>query len=129
MTLIQLFGLYRSDDMDELDEILLEQLHTARYLAKKMRKARRVMGPDLILLSLQQINEKKIQFFESMINDKALLQKKHKRKKRTPKEPDILARSTSYEWYRNFMIATNIGYKMMVDSVQAYMSYFRKEKE
>ena len=114
--------------MNELDEILLEQLHIVRYLAKKMRKARRVMGPDPTLLTLQQMNEKKIQFFESMINDKTLLQKKHKRKKKTPKDPDILARSTSYEWYRNFMIATNIGYKMMVESFQAYMSYFRKDK-
>lgn len=114
--------------MNELDEILHEQLHVARHIAKKMRKARRVMGPDPILLFCQEQNEKKIQFFENMINDKTLLHKKHKRKKKQ-KEPDILARSTSYEWYRSFMIASNIGYKMMVDSFQAYMSYFRKDKE
>ena len=114
--------------MNELDEILLEQLHTARYLAKKMRKARRVMGLDPTLLTLQVMNEKKIQFYETMINDKTLLNKKHKRKKKE-KNPDILARSTSYEWYRNFMLASNIGYKMMIDSFQAYMSFFRKEKE
>ena len=86
------------------------------------------MGPDPTLLTLQVMNEKKIQFFETMINDKTLLQKKHKRKK-VSKDPDILARSTPYEWYRNFMIASNIGYKMMADSVQAYMSYFKKGKE
>ena len=113
--------------MNELDEILHEQLHVARHLAKKMRKARRVMGPDPSLLIFQQMNEKKIQFFESMIDDKTLLQKKHKRKRQ--QNPDILARSTSYEWYRNFMVMSNIGYKMMVDSFQAYMSYFRKDKE
>ena len=113
--------------MNELDEILLEQLHVARHIAKKMRKARRVMGPDPTLLYCQTMNEKKIQFFESMINDKTLLQKKHKRKKQ--KDSDILARSTSYEWYRNFMIVSNIGYKMMIDSFQAYMSYFRKDKQ
>ena len=114
--------------MNELDEILLEQLHTARYIAKKMRKARRVMGPDPTLLTVQIMNEKRIQFFETMINEKALLHKKHKRKK-ISKDPDILARSTSYEWYRNFMVATNIGYKIMVDSFQTYMSYFKKGKE
>ena len=114
--------------MNELDEILLEQLHVARHIAKKMRKARKVMGPDPTLLICQAMNEKKIQFFENMINDKTLLQKKHKRKK-TNKDPDILARSTSYEWYRNFMIASNIGYKMMIDSFQAYMSFFRKDKK
>ncbi len=114
--------------MNELDEILHEQLHFARHLAKKMRKARKVMGPDPYLLSCQQMNEKRIQFFETMIDDKTLLQKKHKRKKKE-KNPDILARSTSYEWYRNFMLASNIGYKLMVESFQAYMSYFKKEKE
>ncbi len=114
--------------MNELDEILHEQLHVARHIAKKMRKARKVMGPDPYLLSCQQMNEKRIQYFEMMINDKALLQKKHKRKKKE-KNPDILARSTSYEWYRNFMVVSNIGYKMMVESFQAYMSYFRKDKE
>ena len=113
--------------MNELDEILLDQLHVARHIAKKMRKARRVMGPDPALLTFQEMNEKRIQFFESMINDKTLLQKKHKRKKQ--ENPDILARSTSYEWYRNFMVASNIGYKMMIESFQAYMSYFRKDKE
>ena len=114
--------------MNELDEILHEQLDVARRLAKKMRKARKVMGPDPYLLSCQEANEKKIQFFESMISDKTLLQKKHKRKKKQ-ENPDILARSTSYEWYRNFMLVSNIGYKMMVESFQAYMSYFKKEKD
>jgi hypothetical protein len=114
--------------MNELDEILHEQLHFARHLAKKMRKARKVMGPDPYLLSCQAANEKRTQFFETMISDKTLLQKKYKRKKKE-KNPDILARSTSYEWYRNFMVVSNIGYKMMVDSFQAYMSYFRKDKE
>jgi hypothetical protein len=112
--------------MNELDEILHEQLHVARHLAKKMRKARRVMGPDPTLLICQDMNEKRIQFFENMIDDKTLLQKKHKRKKQ--ENPDILARSTSYEWYRNFMMASNIGYKIMVDSFQAYMSYFYNKK-
>ena len=115
--------------MNELDEILLEQLHVARHLAKKMRKARRVMGPDSTLLFCQESNEKKIQFFEYMIQDKTLLHKKVKRKKKKDKDPDILARSTSYEWYRNLMIMSNIGYKMMMESFQTYMSYFRKDKE
>ena len=114
--------------MNEVDEILHEQLHIARHIAKKMRKARKVMGPDPYLLLCQEANEKRIQFLESMINDKTLIQKKHKRKKQE-KNPDILARSTSYEWYRNFMLASNIGYKMMVDSFQAYMSFFKKGKE
>ena len=84
------------------------------------------MGPDPTLLYCQEANEKKIQYLESMIEDKTLLHKKVKKKK-SNKDPDILARSTSYEWYRNFMIASNIGYKMMVESFQTYMSYFYKK--
>ena len=86
------------------------------------------MGPDPTLLTLQEMNEKKIQFLEAMVEDKTLLHKKIKKKKRD-KDPDILARSTSYEWYRNLMIVSNIGYKMMMESFQTYMSYFRKDKE
>ena len=74
--------------MNELDEILHEQLHVARRIAKKMRKARKVMGPDPVLLFCQEANEKKIQFFESMISANTHLHKKHKRKKKE-KNPDI----------------------------------------
>ena len=112
---------------DNLDGILIEQLQVAKHLAKKMRKARKVMGPDPSLLILQEMNEKRIQFLESMIEDKTLLHKNIKKKKKN-KDPDILARSTSYEWYRNFMIMSNIGYRIMADSFQTYMSYFRKDK-
>ena len=114
--------------MNELDEILLEQLHVAKHIKKKMKKARRVMGDDPTLIELQERNDKKIQYFEYMIQDKTLLHKKVKKKKRD-KDPDILARSTSYEWYRNIMMATNIGYKIMIDSFQTYMSLFRKGKD
>ena len=85
------------------------------------------MGLDPALLTFQEMNEKRIQFFESMIEDKTLLHKKVKKKKRD-KDPDILARSTAYEWYRNVMMVTNIGYKMMADSFQAYMSFFSFKK-
>lgn len=114
--------------MNELDEILLEQLHVAKHIKKKMKKAGRVMGDDPTLIELQERNDKKIQYFEYMIQDKTLLHKKVKKKKRD-KDPDILARSTSYEWYRNIMIATNIGYKIMIDSFQTYMSLFKKGKD
>ena len=112
--------------MNELDEILLDQLTVARHLAKKMRKARKVMGPDPSLIAFQDGNEKRIQFFESMINDKTLLHKKHKRKKRT-KSIDILARNPVIEWYKIAFMATTFSYKMFTDSVSQYMSYFTKK--
>ena len=86
------------------------------------------MGPDPTLLTFQEMNEKRVQFFEFMIEDKTLLHKKIKKKKRD-KDPDILARSTSYEWYRNFMMVSTIGYKMMMESIQTYTSLFYKKKD
>jgi len=70
---------------------------------------------------------KRIQFYETMIQDKTLLHKKVKRKKKE-KDPDILARGMFYEWYRNAYVISKVGYTMMVDSVQAYMSFFTKKE-
>ena len=114
--------------MNELDKILLEQLQIARHMKNKMKKAKKVMGDDSTLIELQERNEKRVEYLESMIEDKTLLHKKVKRQKKKEKDPDILARSTSYEWYRNIMIASNIGYRMMVESFQAYMSFFTNKK-
>ena len=71
--------------------------------------------------------EKRIQYFETMIQDKELLKKKHKKKKQ--KDPDILARNPVYEWYRVAFMATTLGYKMLMDSAVTYMSYFKKGKQ
>jgi hypothetical protein len=72
-------------------------------------------------------NEKMIEFYETQVEDKKLLQKKHKKKKE--KNPDILARNPVYEWYRNAFYLTTFGYKMIMDSTKNYMSYIRKDKE
>jgi hypothetical protein len=95
--------------MDELDEILLEQLHNP-YIEK---------GEVYI--------DNRIKFFESMIQDKSLLFKKPKKKK--TKQSDLLSRNPAYEWYRNAMFITNFGYKIFTDSISQYMSYFKKGKE
>lgn len=112
--------------MNELDQILLEQLTVARRIAKKMRKARKVMGLDPILLTLQEMNEKRIRFLESMIEDKSLLHKKVKTKNNNDK--DILNRGIFHEWYKNAYVVGKISYIMMVDIFQAYMSNFRRDK-
>ena len=114
--------------MNELDEILLEQLHVARRINKKIKRAKKLMKHDHLVYQMEEYNEKKIRYFEYMIQDKTLLHKKVKRKKKKNKDLDILARSTAHEWYRNFMVVTNIGYKLMTDSFQAYMSFFTNKK-
>lgn len=82
------------------------------------------MGPDPTLLECQKLNSLKQEYLEYMVSDKTLLHKKIKKKKQ--KQTDILARSFVYEWYRNAVIVSNVGYNMMADVFQAYMSYFKK---
>ena len=71
--------------------------------------------------------DKKIQFFEYMINDKTLLSKNPKKKKTV--QSDLLARNPVYEWCRNTVFVTTLTYKMLSDYVSSYMSYLKKDKE
>ena len=85
------------------------------------------MPTEPLLIQGEEMIDKKMQFLESMISDKTLLLKKHKRKKE--KDQDILARNPVYEWYRTALYATVFSYKMFTDSISSYMSYFKKGKE
>lgn len=113
--------------MDELDEILLEQLHAAKRSKKLVKRIRKLFKNDPAIDKGEVYIDGRIQFFENMIQDKSLLLKKVKKKK--TKQSDLLSRNPVYEWYRNTMFITNLGYKMFTDSLSQYMSYFRKGKE
>lgn len=109
--------------MDELDSILLEQLQIVRKSKKVLNRHRKILGNDPEIVKGEYLVNKKIEFLESMINDKTLLHKRQRKKKE--KDKDILARSIYYEWYRNIFFTTTIGYRMLMD----YMSNFRKGKD
>jgi len=113
--------------MNELDEILLEQLHNCMRNKQKLRRIERLTGKDPVIDKGRIYIENRIKFFESMIQDKSLLFKKVKKKK--VKQSDLLSRNPFYEWYRNTMFVTNFGIKMFTDSLSQYMSYFKKDKE
>ena len=85
------------------------------------------MPTEPLLIQGEEMIDKKMQFLESMISDKTLLLKKHRKKKE--KDQDILARNPVYEWYRQALYVTVFSYKMFSDSVSHYMSYFKKGKE
>jgi hypothetical protein len=113
--------------MNELDEILLEQLHISMRNRKHLRRVSKLLRNDPVVEKGKLYIEGRIKFFETMIEDKSLLKKRPRRKK--IKESDLLARNLVYEWYRNVFIAAAFSYKMFSDSVTSYMSYFRKDKE
>lgn len=114
--------------MNELDDILLDQLHSARKLRKKMKRAKKIMMNDPIVDVFLNLNEKKIEYFEYMIEDKTLLHKKEKKKKKN-RDLDILARNPVYEWYRTLLYMTVFSYKAFRNSMLDYMSLLKKGKE
>ena len=113
--------------MNELDLILLDQWHSCKRRKKIYKRVKKLLRNDPLIDIGEGMLEKKMLFLESMISDKTLLLKKHKRKKE--KDQDILARNPVYEWYRTALYATVFSYKMFTDSVSSYMSYFKKGKE
>ena len=114
--------------IDELDLILLEQLHQSRRNKKTIKRVRKLLKNDPAIDKGEEYIDGRIAFFETMIQNKSLLSKKQKKKKRN-KDPDILARNPAYEMYRQVLYVTVFGYKMFTDSVSRYMSYFKKGKE
>lgn len=113
--------------MDELDGILLEQLHVAKRQRKVIRRLRRMFGHDSGLEKGEISNDKRIEFFESMINDKSLLHKRQRRKK--DKDQDILTRSPIYLAYRNVFFFTTFSYHLFLDSATRYASYIKKGRK
>ena len=112
--------------MNELDEILLHQLHNTMSNKKHLNRVKRLLGDDPMIREGMKYIDGRIQFFQSMIEDKTLLKKRPKKRK---KESDLLARSSTYEWYRNAFIISTIGYRMFMEYFSSYMSYFKKDKE
>ena len=113
--------------IDELDLILLDQLQQARRNKKTIKRVRKLLSNDPAIDKGEEYIDGRIAFFETMIQNKSLLDKKQKKKKRN-KDPDILARNPVYEMYRQTLYFTVFGYKMLSDSVSGYMSNFKKGK-
>ena len=113
--------------IDELDLILLDQLQQARRNKKTIKRVRKLLSNDPAIDKGEEYIDGRIAFFETMIQNKSLLDKKQKKKKRN-KDPDILARNPVYEMYRQTLYFTVFGYKMLSYSVSGYMSYLKKGK-
>lgn len=120
----RLFG----SQIDELDLILLEQLHRSRKSKRTIRRIKKLLKNDPVMDKGEEYIDNRIAFFESMIQNKSLLHKRHRKKKRN-KDPDILARGSMYEMYRHALYFTVFGYKMFADSLTGYMSNLKKGKD
>jgi hypothetical protein len=110
--------------MEELDQILIQQLQSSKKALKIVKRHLKLMPNDPWLNDGLIIIQRKINFFEEMINDKSLLKKKIKIKK----EKDALEKNTIYTFYRNIWLVTFVGYNIFCDSIKNYISMFKKEK-
>jgi hypothetical protein len=112
---------------EELDHILVEQLHSTKRQLKIVKRHLRLMPTDPWLNTGVGKIQNRMQFFENMIENKELIKKKKKKKK--DRNQDILTRSPIYTLYRDAMIVTNIGYRFFADIAQSYISLYTKKKE
>jgi hypothetical protein len=128
MRLIDIRGFNDELEIEEHDHIIIEQLHVAYRIKRKLKRAKKIMKDDPLVDAFIESNKKRIDFFECMIDDKSLLSKKHKKKKKKPK--DVLAKESIKDWYRfyrDFVFHTIFNYKIVKDYVsEYYVTLFRK---
>jgi hypothetical protein len=113
--------------MEELDKILLEQLHAAKNGQKLINRLQKLLKNDKGLNDLKHQNKIRIDFFENMIENKQLLNQKSKKKKK--KDSDLLSRNPIYEAYRYTILASMYGYTIMSSAMKDYWSFFRKTND
>jgi len=87
------------------------------------------MREDQLVDLFADANQRRIDFFEYMIEDKSLLEKKHKIKK-SNKIKGLLNPEPNKDWYRfcrNFVYYTVFNYKVAKDYMsEYYVLLFRK---
>ena len=113
--------------MNELDEILLDQLHSAQRRQKLIKRLKKILKDGHDLGRVEHQNNLTMHYLKSMIKDKSLLEKKHKKKRK--EESDILTKNPVYEWYKYTFLVTKFSYKMIAESFQEYMSFFSNNKK
>lgn len=114
--------------MEELDLILLQQLTSARKRAKLVKRIKNMLGNnDPGLNELELSVNKTILYIESMIVNKDLIHKK-KINKQKSEVVDVLARNPVQTLYRDAFFISMYSYKLMTDSFEAYMSFFKRKK-
>jgi len=116
---------------EELDHILVEQLNSTKKHLKSVNRHLKLMPKDPWLNKGKIVIENRIQFFESMVENKELL-KKRIRKRKVNNLGILSSNRTIYTWYRDMIYMSTFGYRMFLISAQNYLSLYtnkKKEKE
>ena len=113
--------------MNEVDEILLDQYHSAKRTMKVLKRFKKLFPENKELFKAEEANKLRQKFFEDMIENKDVLNKKVKKKDKQKAE-DVLDKNPVYYMYRNTIMAAAFGYMFFSSSVQKYWEQFRKDK-
>ena len=113
--------------MDELDHILLDQIHTLRRQKKTIKRLKKLLNNEHILYVGEEALDKRIQLLESFLQDKSLLQKKHKIKR--IKSPDVLKSSQFLTFVRIATTYSTIYYKIIGEYWESYSSLWKNNKK
>lgn len=113
--------------MDELDHILLDQIHSLRRQLKTIKRLKKLLYNEHILYVGEEAIEKRIRLFESFIHDKSLLQKKHKIKR--IKSPDVLKSSQFITFIRIAATYSTVYYKILGEYWESYSSLWKNNKK
>ena len=105
--------------LNDLDHILLDQLHCARKRLANIRRMKRTFHDPVNLDLVEESTRKYIQFLESMIQDKSLIKKR--RRKRLARAADVLERNPIVTYYRNLWIFLTFTYGML-------FNWYKKER-
>lgn len=108
----------------DLDHILLDQLHAAKKSKKTVQKLKSMYKNDPELINGEKRIDKRIKFFEDMIQDKSILKKKLPKKKQ--KENDFLYKNIWVEAYKYTAFVSFYGYNVLSEYVKNYYSYFKR---
>jgi len=112
--------------MEDLDEILLDQLNSARKTAKLIKKLKKYYKNEPRVLECEKNNNLRQQFFENMIENKSILNKKIRKKKINN---DILKNNVFYTTCRYFFTVTIINYNLLSEITKNYFVLLRKDKK
>lgn len=108
---------------EDLDHILLQQYHSCKRSLKVVKKLKTYYGHDPNLDNVEKQIHLKMDYCIFFMKNKDIIKKKPKKVKKV----DCLSRNPIYEMYRTSYMMTVFSYQVFTQSVQSYLSYFRKK--
>lgn len=110
---------------EDLDEILASQYHGCLRRLKTIKRLRKIFPYKEDLDRAENQVYLTMQFYENMVNNKSLLNKKVKIKK----ADDILSNKSVKTFVKGIFTLTNVSYSLMNYYWQSYMSFWLPTKE